>query len=344
MKRVSIVMCTYNGEKYLAGQLDSILSQTYPLHEILIQDDGSSDGTVQIIEDYRKRYPVIRLIRNEQNLGYNRNFLTAISKASGDYIAVSDQDDIWDAEKIRMMMEELETSGKEVCFCRSRKFGDDPSRPAPLFDARRPNYGIERMLFGNMSPGHTLLLSRSFANKCTLDLFNQFIQTDQCYYDYFIGALAASYDSLYLCNKVLVHYRRHSQQVTSNQDRGEINPDRALSTMAKAFRLYYARKREMIFSFSEKYRFFSSLPVRNRHMDNALKLAQLFTRRDPLSYIRLTCLCVKLRREIFYTDEVPPLKLLFRSFLFPIYAAIYFQEVDALPKGSGACGPHREEV
>ena len=342
MKHVSIVMCTYNGEKYLAGQLDSILSQTYPLHEILIQDDGSADGTVQIIEDYRKRYPVIRLIRNEQNLGYNRNFLTAISKASGDYIAVSDQDDIWEAEKIRMMMEELETSGKEVCFCRSREFSEDSS-PIHDWDPRQPNYGIERLIIQNAVCGHAILMTRTFASICTWDSFTRFAKINKWDYDYFIAALAAAYDNLQLCNKPLVNYRQHHTQASA-VGRSFIRKDRPSWTILHAFRLYYARKREMIFSFSEKYRFFSSLPVRNRHMDNALKLAQLFTRRDPLSYIRLTCLCIKLRREIFYTNEVPPLKLLFRSFLFPIYAAIYFQEVDALPKGSGACGPHREEV
>ena len=96
MKKVSIVMCTYNGAKYLAPQLDSILAQTYPLWEILIQDDGSTDATCDIVEDYQKRFPVIRLIRNPQNLGYNLNFLTAISRATGYYVAISDQDDIWE--------------------------------------------------------------------------------------------------------------------------------------------------------------------------------------------------------------------------------------------------------
>lgn len=59
-KRVSIVMCTYNGERHLREQLDSVLNQTYGLHEIIIQDDGSTDGTMAIVEEYAARNSIIK--------------------------------------------------------------------------------------------------------------------------------------------------------------------------------------------------------------------------------------------------------------------------------------------
>ena len=96
MKTVSVVMCTYNGSRYLREQLDSLMSQTYPLHELIVQDDGSTDGTVAIAEEYRQRYPEanITVFRNSRQLGFNRNFFDACSKASGELIACCDQDDI----------------------------------------------------------------------------------------------------------------------------------------------------------------------------------------------------------------------------------------------------------
>ena len=88
-------MCTYNGDKYLEQQIDSILCQTYPIHELIIQDDCSTDRTVTIIEAYQKRDPRVKLYINEAPLGFNYNFSSAFAKAEGEYIASSDQDDIW---------------------------------------------------------------------------------------------------------------------------------------------------------------------------------------------------------------------------------------------------------
>jgi len=95
MKTVSVVMATYNGEKYLREQLDSILGQTYAPFEIIIQDDGSTDGTVDIAKEYVQKYGFIKLYVNEHNLGFNQNFKSVAMKATGDYVAISDQDDIW---------------------------------------------------------------------------------------------------------------------------------------------------------------------------------------------------------------------------------------------------------
>lgn len=99
MKTVSIVLCSYNGEHFLKTQLDSIVCQTYPIHELIIQDDGSTDHTLDIAREYAAQYPFIRVEQHPQNLGFNRNFENALKKATGDFIAIADQDDIWYPEK-----------------------------------------------------------------------------------------------------------------------------------------------------------------------------------------------------------------------------------------------------
>ena len=93
-KTVSIIMGTYNGAKYIREQLDSILAQTYPLKEIIIQDDGSTDDTIAICQAYQEKYPIVHFSRNEHNLGFNANFKSAAMKATGDFVAFSDQDDV----------------------------------------------------------------------------------------------------------------------------------------------------------------------------------------------------------------------------------------------------------
>jgi glycosyltransferase involved in cell wall biosynthesis len=96
-------MCTYNGEKYLAEQLESILRQTRPPDELVVSDDGSTDSTLQILEQFRARapFPVI-VSRNSATLGTHGNFLECVDRCHGDLIAFSDTDDVWLPTKLEM--------------------------------------------------------------------------------------------------------------------------------------------------------------------------------------------------------------------------------------------------
>jgi rhamnosyltransferase len=102
---VSIVLATYNAQKYLNQQLDSILKQTYDNIEIIICDDNSTDGTIAILNEYQKLYPNIYIYKNSSNLGVVKNFEKCINLANGNYIALSDQDDIWRLDKIEIQMD-----------------------------------------------------------------------------------------------------------------------------------------------------------------------------------------------------------------------------------------------
>ena len=102
----SVAMCTYNGEKHIREQLESIIGQTMPPDEIVICDDGSKDHTVDIIRDVLKDWKgKLQLVCNEKNLGFVKNFEKAISLCHGDIIYLSDQDDVWDLHKIEIMDE-----------------------------------------------------------------------------------------------------------------------------------------------------------------------------------------------------------------------------------------------
>ena len=104
MTSYSVALCSYNGEKYIHQQIDSILNQTYRPSEIVVCDDGSTDRTPEILAEYQKQYPeIFRIHFNEINLRSVKNFEKAISLCSKAIIFLSDQDDIWaenKAEKI----------------------------------------------------------------------------------------------------------------------------------------------------------------------------------------------------------------------------------------------------
>ena len=205
---VSIVLCTYNGEKYVREQLDSILKQSYPIHEIVIQDDNSADGTWDILEEYAIKNPLIRIYRNEGNHGVNPNFLSAIHRAEGDYIAISDQDDVWEVDKIANQMSCI--GDKMLCSGHSRPFSNDGS--FAYFDGRERNVNIFRMMFLGL-PGHTLLCKQELIHLLPPIEHPVFKVT---LYDAVLSIIAASYDSVVFCNQVLVNFRRHVEATTYN--------------------------------------------------------------------------------------------------------------------------------
>ena len=100
-KKVAVVLSTYNGEKYVKEQLDSILKQTYKNVEIIVRDDGSKDSTVEIIKEYQEKHKNIKLVVGE-NLGFIKSFFELLKIAEADYYSYADQDDIWVKNKIEL--------------------------------------------------------------------------------------------------------------------------------------------------------------------------------------------------------------------------------------------------
>jgi len=107
--RVSVVMCTYCGTKYLEEQLQSIADQTLQPLELVVCDDASHDGTVALLERFRQEAPFpVHVVVNSSNLGSTRNFDQALRRASGDLLALADQDDVWLPQKLEVLARTLE--------------------------------------------------------------------------------------------------------------------------------------------------------------------------------------------------------------------------------------------
>src|SRR5258706_11226368 len=115
---VSLVIATYNGEKYLREQLDSIFNQTYSNLEVIAIDDCSSDFSVQILNEYASRHSNMTVFLNPSNLKHVKTFEKGISLTHGDYIGLCDQDDIWDVSKIEETMKAFD-DGVLLTYCDS---------------------------------------------------------------------------------------------------------------------------------------------------------------------------------------------------------------------------------
>lgn len=104
--KVSVILSTYNGEKYIEEQLESIRCQTVVPNEVIIKDDCSYDNTVNIVNNYieTKELGNWKVIVNDKNLGWKKNFVSLLEFATGDYIFFCDQDDIWHEDKIEKMV------------------------------------------------------------------------------------------------------------------------------------------------------------------------------------------------------------------------------------------------
>ena len=112
--QVHIVLATYNGEKYIGEQMDSLLAQSYENLSIEVCDDGSTDGTVAVIEEYMSRDARVSLHRNTENLGYVKNFLAGMKRSQAPYVMFCDQDDIWNRDKVEISLKTMKRAEEEM--------------------------------------------------------------------------------------------------------------------------------------------------------------------------------------------------------------------------------------
>ncbi|ULQ51461.1 glycosyltransferase family 2 protein [Flavihumibacter fluvii] len=201
---ISVVMATYNGERFLAEQIDSILRQTYPTIEIIAIDDGSTDGTLTMLQEYASRFPQLTVVRNERNLGYVRNFEKGMLLAHGDLIALSDQDDIWLPEKLSTLYEHL--GNHEIIYSNSELVDESGlSLHRKMSDIRNQISYDDCLMYtvGAWAPGHAMLFRSSLVQRC---LPFPTIVT----HDFWLGFVAACKGAIKYLDIPLVKYRQHN--------------------------------------------------------------------------------------------------------------------------------------
>jgi glycosyltransferase involved in cell wall biosynthesis len=200
---VSVVVATYNGEKFLREQLDSVINQTHLSLEIIIADDCSTDNTWPIIEAYRNKDSRIKAYRNESNVGYTRNFENAILASKGKYIAFCDQDDIWRHDKIEILLNHIHDS--LLCFSDSDLIDEKGMLIGrKLSDLKNVQSYANCLPFviGNCVPGHACIVNRDALLKA-LPFPTSFV------YDWWLSFYFSCISKIIFVDIPLVHYRQH---------------------------------------------------------------------------------------------------------------------------------------
>ena len=215
--KISVVMASFNGIKFIGEQLDSIRSQTLQPDEVIIRDDKSTDGTFEFCREYISRNNLTgwHVSQNDSNLGVCKNFRLALSMCTGDYIFTCDQDDIWMNEKIQCMISVMD-SRPEIKLLASNYI--------PVVNGERINAKVKNIKrddgsvipfrlsdtwLDNMRPGCTYCFRRELLDKFNvMDIENQI-------HDSMLWKYAITSDSLYLLNRLLILYRRHGDNATN---------------------------------------------------------------------------------------------------------------------------------
>ena len=205
---ISVALCTYNGERYLREQLDSVLAQTYSNLEIVAVDDGSTDGTVELLREYQRRDARLRVYVNAQNLGFIGNFERAISLCRGLLIAPCDQDDVWLHHKLRTLAgciggHSMAYSDSELIDADGRTLGVSMSRFWTMQDLNDP----AAFALSNCVSGHAMLFRREL-------LEEQPQLPPDVFHDWWLAIRAAARDGIVYCPQKLVRYRQHGKNVT----------------------------------------------------------------------------------------------------------------------------------
>ncbi len=211
---VSVAVATYNGERYLREQLDSIYAQTFSNLEVVVTDDCSQDKTVEILELYRQKHR-LKYYVNDTNLGYAKNFEKAVSLCSGDYIAFSDQDDIFLPDKIETLVREI--GGYSLVYSDAALIDEDGREFAPSY-MRYVNFPMltgkpfKELIFTCFIRGFQILFTRELL-RAALPM------PDRVTHDDWFTILASKHDGIKYVDRALVKYRQHDKNVTGSLPR-----------------------------------------------------------------------------------------------------------------------------
>jgi glycosyltransferase involved in cell wall biosynthesis len=241
---VSIAMATWNGAAYLPEQLESLARQELLPTELVVCDDGSTDSSVQVLEEFAGRAPFpVRLFRNPRNLGVRATFERAISLCRGDIVFLCDQDDYWVPAKIRRVVEAFESDPNTMVVLNDKTIADERLNPSSA------------TVLGNMRSAGTPDIS-FIAGCCSAHRREWLpvampIPPEMPYHDWWMVALAHQLGVSRILDEPLQLYRRHESNVSVHPHYSDRPPGLWGRLRSEAAWLGRSGRREML-AFREK--------------------------------------------------------------------------------------------
>ena len=245
--KIEILMATYNGEKYIREQIDSIINQTYKNWILLVRDDNSKDNTVSIIEEYEKKDSRIRLLRDKKgNLGFVRNFEELMANSLEDFIMFADQDDYWIENRIEKYIEIITNLSSEdmekPLLIHSNSFICDKElniKKEKFISNCAEDKEFDIVFFNYIVQGSTALVNRKlinlalpFSSKVTL-------------HDRYLHLLAEFLGKRIFLNQSLMKYRQH--------DNNKIGANYSIVKKILKKKYFNNEDRELILEIRNKY-------------------------------------------------------------------------------------------
>lgn len=226
--KISVCMATYNGEMYIKEQIESILLQLNASDELIISDDQSSDRTCTIVNEFND--PRIKLIINNGEKGYTRNFENALKKSNGDIIFLSDQDDIWVDNKVEIMLKYLEKSQMVIS---NAKIVDSEMRI--INNSHFHLHDVKKGFWNNFLKTRYIGACMAF-KRDVLERSLPFPEHQKyCAHDYWLTLVGEAFYEVSLVETPLLLYRRHGNNASSG---GEVSKNNI--AMKIVIRLYAA--------------------------------------------------------------------------------------------------------
>lgn len=210
---ISVCLATYNGEKYLRQQVDSIMLQLGKEDELVVSDDGSTDTTVEILKSYKDSR--IKILHNLERHGVNHNFENALRNAQGDYIFLADQDDVWLPGKVERCKEIFNDAD---CIVHDCFITDDNLNVTSksLFKELNAGKGVLKNFKKNSFTGCCMAFTREVLKKVL-----PFPKTKLFYHDQWIGLVATISFKTKFYKEPLIYFRRHTANTSSAADKSQ---------------------------------------------------------------------------------------------------------------------------
>lgn len=209
-KKVAILLSTYNGEKYLREQIDSILAQTYDNFELIVRDDGSRDSTVEIVKEYIEKSDKITLMVGK-NLGFIKSFFELLKHSDADYFSFADQDDIWLPNKIELAvnsLNKLDDTKPNMAFS-NVDYYDTEMNFMGNGDSKGKKPSFLNSLYECINQGMTMVI-----NKTTRDYIVKNIPEKCFFHDWWTYMICTAFGNVVQDDVVTVKYRRAKTNAT----------------------------------------------------------------------------------------------------------------------------------
>ena len=242
-RTVSVALATYNGERFLSEQLESVSRQTLPPHELVVCDDRSTDSTVEIVAEFERVSPFpVRLHVNEARLGFADNFLGAAARCSGELVAFCDQDDVWHERKLERCVEALEPG--VVLVVHNNTVADERLQPTgqvfPGIRRRAVAAPLTSDKWFHM-PGMAMLFDAELLRIADWRLRprSHLAEEELVYHDEWIHVLAQVWGRIAFVPDELALYRQHGENVAGAPRR--VSGGRAREWLTTGFHFYRAR-------------------------------------------------------------------------------------------------------